>query len=158
MSAVPSLFTNAGSPDVTDDKAFDLTDPSTFRHWHRITIRSADEDPLGHVNNAIYAVWIEVARVMLIKPYIDAGPEWLQTVLARMTIDYLNETQFPGEVEIGARLLHIGNRSLRSGYGVFRDGRCLATSHCVNVYFDIRSRASTSPTDAMREVMEQDLA
>ncbi|MGI9433840.1 MAG: acyl-CoA thioesterase [Geminicoccaceae bacterium] len=143
---------------MSNDQAFDLTNPETFRHWHKITIRSADEDPLGHVNNAIYAVWIEVARVMLIKPYVEAGPQWLNTVLASMTIDYLNETHFPGEVDVGARLLHIGNRSLRSGYGVFREGRCLATSHCVNVYFDTRSRSSSPPTDPMRKVMEEDLA
>lgn len=142
---------------MTDASLPDLTDPENFRNHHRITIRSADEDPLGHVNNTIYAVWIELARVMLIKPYMAAGPDWLNTVLASMTIDFLKETHFPGEVLVGARLLHIGNRSLRSGYGVFRNGECLATSQCVNVYFDMRSRSSTSPTEAMREVMQRDL-
>jgi acyl-CoA thioester hydrolase len=142
---------------VSDIDDLDLTNPENFRHWHRITIRSADEDPLGHVNNTIYAVWIEVARVMLVKPYIKAGPDWISTVLASMTIDFVNETGFPGEVEVGARLVHIGNRSIRSVYGVFRDGQCLATSSCVNVYFDMRSRRSTAPTDAMRDVMAKDL-
>jgi len=142
---------------VTDIDDLDLSDPKSFRHWHRITIRSADEDPLGHVNNTIYAVWIEVARVMLIKPYLDASPDWMNTVLASMTIDFLNETQFPGDVDVGASLVHIGNRSLRSIYGVFRDGQCLATSRCTNVYFDMRSRGSTAPTDAVRKVMEKDL-
>ncbi len=141
-------------PDIDD---LDLTDPKTFRHWHRITIRSADEDPLGHVNNTIYAVWIEVVRVMLIKPYLEASPDWMNTVLARMKIDFLSETRFPGEVEVGGSLVRIGNSSLHSVYGVFRDGRCLATSRCVNVYFDMRSRRSTAPTDAVRKVMEQDL-
>lgn len=135
----------------------DLTDPKTFRHWHRITIRTADEDPLGHVNNTIYAVWIEVARVMLIKPYLEVSPEWMNTVLASMNIDFLSETQFPGDVDIGGSLAQIGNRSIRSVYGVFRDGQCLATSRCVNVYFDMRSRRSTAPTVAMRDVMEKDL-
>ena len=143
---------------MTAPDNLDPTDPKTFRHWHRITIRSADEDPLGHVNNTIYAVWIEVARVMLIKPYLEASPDWMNTVLASMSIDFLSETQFPGDVDVGARLVHIGNRSLRSVYGVFRDGECLATSHCVNVYFDMRSRRSTAPTDDMRKIMDLDLA
>ncbi|MGH1481369.1 MAG: acyl-CoA thioesterase [Geminicoccales bacterium] len=142
---------------VTGPEKIDLKDPEAFRHWHRITIRSADEDPLGHVNNTIYAVWIEVARVMLIKPYLDVSPDWMNTVLASMTIDFLNETQFPGDVDVGAVLTRIGNRSLHSAYGVFRDGQCLATSRCVNVYFDTRSRRSTAPSDAMRGLMEQDL-
>lgn len=135
----------------------DLTDPKTFRHWHGITIRTADEDPLGHVNNTIYAVWIEVARVMLIKPYIEPSPDWMNTVLASMTIDFLSETHFPGDVDVGASLVDVGNRSIKSVYGVFRDGQCLATSRCVNVYFDMRARRSTEPTDDMREIMKQDL-
>ena len=142
---------------MTTSDDLDLTNPETFRHWHKITIRSADEDPLGHVNNTIYAVWIELARVMLIKPYLEASPDWMDTVLASMTIDFLSETHFPGDVDVGARLVHIGNRSIRSVYGVFRDGTCLATSSCVNVYFDMRVRRSTNPTDAMRKIMEQDL-
>ena len=142
---------------MPDPDDLDLRDQETFRHWHRITIRSADEDPLGHVNNTIYAVWIEVARVMLIKPYLEASPEWMSTVLASMTIDFLNETTFPGDVDVGVSLVRIGNRSLDSVYGVFRDGSCLATSRCVNVYFDMRSRSSTAPTDAMRAIMEKDL-
>ena len=136
----------------------DLTDPKLYRHWQRITIRSTDEDPLGHVNNCIYAAWIEVARVMLIRPYLLPAPRGIDTALVSMTIDFLKETVFPGEVEVGAKLLGIGNTSLRSGFGVFRDDHCLATSHCVNVMFDLVARRSVVPTDDMRAVMEKDLA
>ena len=135
----------------------DLTDPRTYRHWNTVTIRYADEDRMGHVNNAAYGIWIEVARVSLVAPYLAAGPDWLDTVLASATINYLKETRFPGDVRVGARLLHIGNRSFRSGYGVFRDDACLATAECTNVYFDTRARSSTAPSEAVRKVMEADL-
>ncbi len=137
--------------------ALDLTDRGIFRHWQRITIRSTDEDPLGHVNNCIYAAWIEVARVMLIRQYLTAAPDGIDTALVSMTIDFLKETGFPGEVEVGAMLVGIGNSSLRSGFGVFRDGHCLATSRCVNVFFDLKARRSVPPTDAMRAIMDKDL-
>ena len=126
-------------------------------HWQRITIRSTDEDPLGHVNNCIYAAWIEVARVMLIRRYLAAAPDGIDTALVNMTIDFLKETGFPGEVEVGASLLGMGRTSLRSGFGVFRDGQCLATSHCVNVFFDLKARRAVPPTDAMRRIMGQDI-
>ncbi|MGI9510760.1 MAG: acyl-CoA thioesterase [Geminicoccaceae bacterium] len=142
---------------MSDDEALDLTNLDVFRHWHRITIRSTDEDPLGHVNNCIYANWIEVARVMLIRQYLEAAPDGIDTALVSMTIDFRKETGFPGEVDVGARLLGIGNSSLRSGFGVFRDGQCLATSKCINVFFDLKARRSLPPTDAMRAIMEQDL-
>lgn len=136
----------------------DLTDPQTYRHWNTVSIRYADEDRMGHVNNAAYGIWIEVARVSLIARYLAAGPEWLDTVLASVTINFLKETRFPGDVRVGAKLLRIGNSSFRSGYGVFRDDACLATAECTNVYFDTRSRTSTAPTEAVRKAMDADLA
>ena len=143
---------------MNDADRLDLTKHSVFRHWQRITIRSTDEDPLGHVNNCIYAAWIEVARVMLIRRYLTVAPDGIDTALVSMTIDFLKETGFPGEVEVGARLLAIGRTSLRSGFGVFRDGHCLATSRCVNVFFDLTERRAVPPTDDMRRIMDRDLA
>lgn len=143
---------------MSEGDQIDLTDRDVFRHWHRITIRSTDEDPLGHVNNCVYAEWIEVARVMLIRQYLAVAPEGIDTVLVSMTIDFVKETGFPGEVEVGARLLGVGNSSLRSAFGVFRDGQCLATSRCVNVFFDLKARRSAPPSQAMRAIMEKDLA
>jgi len=146
-----------GNGIVSSDE-FDLSDRSTYSHWHQVTIRSTDEDPLGHVNNCVYASWIEVARVMLIRRYLAVAGNDIDTALVNLSIDFLKETTFPGNVEVGARLLGIGNSSIRSGYGVFRDGHCLATSRCVNVFFDLNARQSTVPNDEMRAIMEQDLA
>ncbi len=72
----------------------DLTDTRTYRHWSTVTIRYADEDRMGHVNNAAYGIWIEVARVALIAPYLPAVPDWFDTVLASVTINYLKETRY----------------------------------------------------------------
>lgn len=142
---------------MIESETLDLTDRGIFRHWHGITIRSKDEDPLGHVNNCIYAEWIEVARVMLIRQYLAAAPDHVNTALVSMTIDFLKETGFPGDIEVGARLVGIGNSSLRSAFGVFRDGQCLATSRCVNVFFDLEARRSFKATDEMRAIMATDL-
>lgn len=142
---------------MNQEIGFDLTNPEKYRHWNTVTIRYADEDRMGHVNNSAYGIWIEVARVSLVAPYLAAGPDWLDTVLASATINYLKETRFPGDVQVGASLLRIGNKSFLSGYGVFRDDLCLATAECTSVYFDSRSRSSTSPTTAVREAMAVDL-
>ena len=47
---------------------------------------------------------------------------------------------------------------LRTGYGVFRDGDCLATSEAVNVFFDVATRTSTLPHPAVRAALEGALA
>jgi acyl-CoA thioester hydrolase len=141
-------------PDAED---FDLTDPAGYPNWSVITVRCRDEDQLGHVNNSVYSEWFEVARVTLTREMSAPGPDWLVTALARMTIDFLGETTWPGEVRVGGRLLSIGNRSFRSAYAVFRDDRCLATADCVSVYFDPRARSSVVPPPEVRQAMEAEL-
>ena len=74
-----------------------------------------------------------------------------------MTINFLAETTWPGEVQVGGRLRSIGNRSFRSAYGVFRDDRCLATADCVSVWFDPRERRSVEPPAEDRHAMEAEL-
>lgn len=135
----------------------DLTDPDGYNHWTTISLRYRDLDPLKHINNSVYSEWFEVARVALTQKMSAPGPDWLSTALARMTINFLAETDYPGEVQLGGRLLSIGNRSFRSAYGVFRDGKCLATADCISVWFDPRERHSVTPPAEVRAVMEREL-
>jgi acyl-CoA thioester hydrolase len=138
-------------------EALDLSDRSIYAHWTSMTLRFSDEDSMGHVNNAAYLVYFEAARVLFLDQFLDreAGEE---TVLARITVDFLRETRFPGTLEIGARLTGLGSKSLRSAYGIFRDGQCLATAECVNVFFDIQRRRSTHPPSHVRTAIESTLA
>ena len=143
--------------DNNSQPAVDLRQRKSYLHWTAVTIRFGDEDRLGHVNNAAYAVWLESARVGYFES-LYAPKKGLDTVLARLLVDYLQETRFPGEVEIGSRLLAMGNKSIRSAYGVFRDAQCLATCECVNVFFNPQSRTSTVPPPAVRLAIEEEIA
>jgi acyl-CoA thioester hydrolase len=143
--------------DKKSTQSFDLRDPDTYLHWSQVTIRFGDEDRLGHVNNASYAVWFEAARVEYFTS-LFTPEDRLDTVLAQLLIDYVQETSFPGTVEIGSRLLSIGNKSVRSGYGVFREGQCLATCECVNVFFDPSRRESVVPPPAVRQAIVDEIA
>ena len=139
------------------ETSVDLRNAASYRHWTRVTIRFGDEDRLGHVNNAAYTVWLESARVGYFES-LYAPKKGLDTVLGRLLVDYVQETRFPGDVDVGSRLLSMGNKSIRSGYGVFRDGQCLATCDCVNVFFNPQRRVSTVPPPAVRLAMEEELA
>lgn len=130
----------------------ELASRDRYKHWTPVTIRYCDQDAMGHVNNATYAEWFEASRVMLINDLFKDQTR-LSTVLARMTIDYLNETHFPGTVEVGGRMSRVGNKSFESSYGVFRDGVCLATAVCVNVFFDLQTRRSAEPPEAVRAML-----
>lgn len=137
----------------------DLSKRESYHHWTTVTIRYSDQDSMGHVNNVSIAAYFEVGRVQMVQTILDRfdHPE-LDFILARVAIDYHNEFHYPGTVEVGARLLRLGNKSMTSVYGLFLGDRCLATSEAVNVFFDIDKRASVAPPDEIRAALEAEIA
>ena len=76
------------------------------------TIRFADQDRQGHVNNAVYPTYFETGRVPHIyDPEHGLQVEGCTTVLARIEIDFLKELRWPGTVEIGTAIAEIGRSS-----------------------------------------------
>ncbi|HUF86308.1 MAG TPA: thioesterase family protein [Thermohalobaculum sp.] len=137
----------------------DLTRRETFRHWTPVTIRFSDQDSMAHVNNVALAAYVEAARTAYIYELIaKGGMEGLEFILARVVIDYHRELHYPGAVEVGARLVRLGNKSLTTGYGVFRGDDCVATSECVNVFYDMQTRKTVMPPAGVRAALEAELA
>lgn len=133
---------------------FDLTRRGTFADFTSVTIRFSDQDSMGHVNNVSFAAYIEAARTMLVQGLLDQFDHpGLDFILARVVIDYRRELHYPGTVDVGARLIRLGSKSLTSGYGVFRGDECVATSESVNVFYDMNTRRSVVPPDDVRDAM-----
>ena len=130
---------------------FDLTDRLTFRYWTPVTIRYSDQDAMAHVNNTALAAYVEAARTAFIYELIQrGGMEGIEFILARLCIDYLSELHYPGMVDVGARLIRVGNKSIGTGYGVFKGEICVATSECVNVFYDMATRKTRVPPESVR--------
>lgn len=113
---------------------------------------------MGHVNNVAFAAYIEAARTMLIGGYLEKFDHpGLDFILARVVIDYKRELHYPGNVDVGARLIRLGSKSLTSGYGVFSGDTCVATSESVNVFYDMNTRASVVPPDDVADAIRQEI-
>ena len=93
----------------------------SYNKWTREIIRYADLDPVGHVNNNAYGLFIENARTVLfmqveneIKSELDSSSkcDW---VLRKLDIDFLREIHYPGEVDVGIAITRIGTSSSPSG-------------------------------------------
>ena len=124
-------------------ETFDLTDFASFDHIETVTLRYSDEDSMGHINNVAYAAYFEAGRMGLFNTLLAGlGDQRFNFVLANVTIDYVREMRFPGELKVAGRLLRIGTKSITTGYGAFLNGVCHATSTSVNVYFDPATRRS----------------
>ena len=129
---------------------------ASYRAWTAIPIRFADQDPLGHVNNAAVAIYLEHARCEQLLPVVrGAGVPGLDFVLARIVIDYLVEIRYPGQVDIGTRIARLGTRSLLLANAVFQGERCHCVAEATLVFFDTLSRKSTAPPAAVREHMRR---
>lgn len=137
----------------------DLKSRASYAHWTPVTIRFADMDILRHVNNVALAAYFEAARTAYVYDVIRlAGVDQSnEFVLARLTIDFHAELHYPGTVEVGARLIRIGNKSMTSGYGIFQGETCFATSDAVNVFYDLATRKTMAPAARVREILMQEL-
>src|SRR5215470_3740649 len=76
--------------------------PEDFPHRTVETIRFGDLDRQNHVNNAVFSTFLESGRVIILygEEYGLIAPG-ASFVLAHLSIDFLGEMHWPGEVEIG---------------------------------------------------------
>ena len=150
----------AGAANTARDGPPDLTAAATFKRWTPVTLRFSDQDSLGHINNVAYAAYVEQARVALIDSLLRSRGKGagIDYILANVTIDYRREMHFPGVVDVGARLLKIGTKSITSGFGLFKAGENVATATSVNVFFDPESGRSVAIPEALRKILEAELA
>jgi len=150
----------AKDDDASGDGLPDLTEAGTFRRWTKVTLRFSDQDSLGHINNVAYAAYVEQARVALIDALMRSRGKGagIDYILANVEINYRREMHFPGVVDIGGRLLKIGTKSVTSGYGLFKDGVNVATATSVNVFFDPSTKKTVPIPDALRKILEDELA
>jgi len=142
---------------MTETDAIDLSNAASFAFWTPVTVRYCDQDDLGHINNCSYPEFIEVGRVAflggLLEPEQHPGIDF---ILARIAINFLNEGHFPGVMQIGSRILKLGNKSMTTGFGVFLDGECKATAECVNIYFRTDTRETIPIPSDIRGQLEAD--
>ncbi len=140
------------------DAAPNLTDAGTFRHWTPVSLRFSDQDSMGHINNVAFAAYVEQARVAFIDAFLRNRVEGIDYILASVNIDYRREMHFPGTVDIGIRLIRIGNKSITTGYGLFKDGENVATAGSVNVFFDTKNGKTIPIPDNLRSILGKELA
>ena len=75
-----------------------------------------DEDAYGHVNNIVYLRWAETARVdylLRVGLWPSLPPQGVGPILAGIACDYKLPLTYPDTVHVGARVIRIGNSSVK---------------------------------------------
>jgi acyl-CoA thioester hydrolase len=127
-------------------------------HEKRIEIRWSDVDAYQHVNNAVYANYLEECRDELMERLLTGVGEPWDWVLARVAIDFRNELRLEHDrVVVRCRLERIGTSSVTLSEEIStEDGRIAAEAEAVLVARDRETGRSRPITDAEREALERD--
>jgi acyl-CoA thioester hydrolase len=109
-----------------------------FRYSTPITVRFRDCDPMGHVNNAVYLTYLEVARFAYWNDV--AGGRWFGDVgfiVARAEIDYKASAVTGDTIQVHLGITSFGRTSFVFEYELMdQNGRMLATAKTVQVMYD----------------------
>jgi acyl-CoA thioester hydrolase len=126
-----------------------------FRFVHPQPVEFRDLDGLGHVNNAVYLIYVETARLAYMQEVL--GPLELEElgIVAEARISFRSPAFLGETLAVGTRVGDIGSKSLRFEFDIQgADGRPVADGSTVHVTFDYRTRTSIPVPDEWRRRIE----
>ena len=122
-----------------------------FSYEIDIDTRFRDIDAMGHVNNAVYASFLEQARITYIEDVAGVDLEQAGLVIATLTIDFRQPIEFGQTVTVRLRVPEIGTASMPFEYEIRADGDLAATAETLLVHVDRETGESVPIPEAWRE-------
>lgn len=130
---------------------------NTFPCFYAMTTRWSDNDAYRHVSNVVYLNYFDsaVCRYLIEHRVLDVASSQVIGLVAETACRYFKEIAFPSVVNVGLRIGHQGNSSIRYEIGLFRDDDEIACAqgHLIHVYVDRQSRRPVPiPSELSRAV------
>lgn len=110
-----------------------------FRVVTPLVPRFRDTDAMGHLNNAVYVTYFEVARTAYWKALTgDHDYQKVPFILAHTTIDFRSPAFVHETLLVGIRVARLGTKSFECAYRVEDEatGRLVCEGRSVQVIFD----------------------
>jgi acyl-CoA thioester hydrolase len=128
-------------------------------HEKRVEIRWRDVDAYEHVNNAVYATYLEECRDEWLGAVLGSDDGVWDFVLARVAIDFRRELkQSDDAVVVTCRAVRIGTSSVTTREEIRTlDGELSAEAEAVLVARNRDTGRSQPLTDAQRSALERAL-
>lgn len=105
-------------------------------------------DAMGHVNNANFLTYIEIARIRYSNEVLGKDIDFSKQgfILAKATVDFILPIELGDEVQVAARCSRIGNKSFDLEYEIRRVNHqphvVVAKAHSVQVGYDYHEKKS----------------
>ncbi len=128
-----------------------------LRHRTPIQVRFRDTDAFGHVNNAVFFTYLELARVRYLIDVLELeGPfERMPLILARVELDFRSPIMFGEEVEVTSQVDRVGRSSIAMSHALTAgaERRLVGESASVLVTYDYAvARPIPVPDDWRRKL------
>ncbi len=122
-----------------------------------IQMRFRDIDGMGHVNNAVYLSYVELARTQFYMHQANKRTlDEIDFILARVEVDFESQATWGDQIQVAVWPSKIGNSSFTLSYEVKekRSGRILARAKSVLVSYDYERRKSKPIPDEFRTLLQ----
>ena len=135
-----------------------VTANAKYKCTAEIEIRFRDTDAFGHVNNAVYLTYLEMARVKYWKEVVGVADfTKADFIFARAVIDF-RAPSFVGEtLEVHCRVSRLGNKSFDFEYEIRNreSGRLVAEGTTTQVMYDHAARKSKPMPENLRNLLSE---
>lgn len=123
----------------------------------KVQIRLTDIDILGHVNNSIYLVYFEMARIHYFNHMVGPNWDWLEhgVVLVKNEVEYIQPLYLHDQPEIKLFLKHVGNKSFTLAYQLFVKDKLCTTGSSTLVGFNSKTQQTIEIPERMKAALSQ---
>ena len=125
-----------------------------LRHRTPLQVRFRDTDAFGHVNNAVFFTYIELARIRYFLDVLqpEAPFERMPLILARVELDFRSPIMFGEEVEVETQVDRIGRSSIAMSHRMTAgaDRRLVGEAQSVLVTYDYEAARPMPVPDEWR--------
>jgi acyl-CoA thioester hydrolase len=129
---------------------------SDFAFFMPMPTRWADLDMIGHVNNAMFFTFDESVRLEYFGEMFSGDAKFWKEyglILARIECDFIAQLKHPSKLELGFRIARMGKSSMGTIAGHFNDGKLVAVSRGVLVWFDYNNQKTIPLPDPVRAMI-----
>ena len=118
-----------------------------------IEVRFRDCDAMGHVNNAVYLTYLEIARFAYWKAAeIERLAGEVSYIIARVEIDFRSPAVTGEVLDVGIRVTGFGRTSFSMAYEIRdEEGQLIATAKSVQVAYDYAAGKTVSLPDEIKQ-------
>jgi acyl-CoA thioester hydrolase len=140
--------------------------PGDFAHRHEVEVRLSDTDAMGHVNNARYLTYVEIARVAYYERVtgnalpigVHGAEEGM--ILAEIRMTYRSPAFYGEMLTVETRVERIGRSSFGMAHRItapesrYGPARLVAVADSTLVSYDYREECPIPVPDEWRAAME----